>query len=225
MQLLLFLLSPLSASQHIVGRKQADKCSSISWAHSSVSWGTANLIHSKAWAPSVILSLTYILNEILNAFLQHWIKQSALCNHLAAGHFCCNIMYHMSKYNDILHYIYKSCTHTAYILKLLVAAFSFLGMWGASISRETCLIWAMVLNLWSVSNWRIFKVGLQEKKAKASRLKGFYRRTLHIMDWKNIMDWKFQEVEVHWSVALFLLLDECTWTIQWGVTGATDAYI
>lgn len=56
---LLLLLSPLSASQHIVRRKQADKCSSVSWAHNSVSWGTANLIHLKAWLPSVILSLTY----------------------------------------------------------------------------------------------------------------------------------------------------------------------
>lgn len=66
--LLFFLLSPLSASQHIVRRKHTDKCSSISWAHNSVSWGTVNLIHSKASIPSVILSLTYILNEILNAF-------------------------------------------------------------------------------------------------------------------------------------------------------------
>lgn len=87
---LLVLLSPLSASQHIVRRKHADKCPSISWAHNSVSWGTVNLIHSKAWVPSVILSLTHLLNEILNAFLQHWIKHlncSSLCNHLAAGVF------------------------------------------------------------------------------------------------------------------------------------------
>lgn len=84
---LLFLLSPPSASQHIVRRKPRDKRSSISWAHNSVSWGTVDLIHSKAWVPSVILSLTYMLTEILNAFLQHWIKHikcSSLCNCLVA---------------------------------------------------------------------------------------------------------------------------------------------